>query len=86
VGALALAGIFAGLPVARGIMTNVIVTGSTMATYAFSPKVINIQAGDKVLWTGLGSIHSVTGDTLPRTLCGSSFPGSCSNMFNTPGA
>jgi plastocyanin len=64
--------------------TNVVVVG-LFPNYAYSPKVISIQAGDKVIWTGLSLIHSVTGDTPPETMCGASFPGSCTNVFSTPG-
>lgn len=64
--------------------TNVGVVG-TFPNYAYNPKVISIQAGDKVIWNGLSTIHSVTGDTPPETLCGISFPGNCTNIFNTPG-
>ncbi len=61
------------------------VTG-TAPNYSYNPKMLNIQQGDKVIWNGLGSIHSVTGDTPPESLCGSGFPGSCTNVFNTPGS
>ncbi len=46
---------------------------------------VSIQAGDRVIWTGLGGIHSVTGTTAPEVLCGATFPGNCTNTFNTPG-
>ncbi len=64
--------------------TNVIVIGA-FPNYSYSPKVVSIQAGDRVIWTGLGAIHTATGDTLPETLCGATFPGSCTNVFNTAG-
>ncbi len=70
---------------ATAATTNVVVVGG-IGTFAFNPKVVSIQAGDKVIWTGLGAIHSVTGDTPPETLCGISLPGSCTNIFNTPGS
>ena len=69
---------------AFGATTNVGVVG-TFPNYAYNPKVISIQAGDKVIWGGLGAIHSVTGNTAPEVLCGATFPGSCTNVFNTPG-
>ena len=81
---LLLAVVAGGLSSTFGATTNVVVVG-TFPNYAYSPKVISIQAGDKVIWTGLGSIHSVTGDTAPEVLCGATFPGSCTNVFNTPG-
>jgi len=71
---------------ATAATTNVVVVGGGIGTFAFSPKVISIRAGDKVIWNGLGAIHSVTGDTPGETLCGSSFPGSCTNIFNIPGS
>lgn len=83
-GSLSLAVVVGSLASAQGATTNVVVVG-TFPNYAYNPKVLAIQAGDKVIWTGLGSIHSVTGDTPPETLCGSSFPGNCTNIFNTPG-
>ena len=73
-----------GLSSAFGATTNVGVVG-TFPNYAYNPKVISIQAGDKVIWGGLGTIHSVTGDTAPEVLCGVSFPGNCTNIFNTAG-
>jgi plastocyanin len=79
-----LAVVVGGLSSALGATTNVVVVGA-FPNYAYSPKVISIQAGDKVIWTGLGSIHSVTGDTAPEVLCGATFPGNCTNVFNTPG-
>jgi len=72
------------LTAACGATTNVGVVG-VFPNYAYSPKVISIQAGDKVIWSGLSVIHSVTGDTAPETLCGASFPGNCTNIFNNPG-
>jgi plastocyanin len=80
-----LLGIVVGsLSSALGATTNVVVVGA-FPNYAYSPKVVSIQAGDRVIWNGLGAIHSVTGDTAPEVLCGVSFPGSCTNVFNTPG-
>jgi len=81
---LSLAMVVGGLSSAFGATTNVVVVG-TFPNYAYNPKVVSIQAGDKVIWNGLGAIHSVTGDTPPETLCGLSFPGNCTNVFNTPG-
>lgn len=75
------AGGFSG---AFGATTNVVAIGS-FPNYAFSNKVVSIQAGDTVIWTGLGGIHTVTGDTAPEVLCGATFPASCTNVFNTPG-
>jgi plastocyanin len=69
---------------ALGATTNVVVVGA-FPNYAYSPKVISVQVGDKVIWSGLGAIHSVTGDTAPEVLCGVSFPGNCTNVFNIPG-
>ena len=66
--------------------TNVVVVGG-FGTFGFSPPVLSIQAGDRVIWNGLGSSHSVTSDTPPETLCGTTpVPGgSCTNIFSTPG-
>jgi len=83
-GALAVGAALLHLPCAQASTTNVTVTGSA-PNYSFNPKVLSIQAGDKVIWSGLSGIHSVTGDTTPETLCGSSFPPSCTNVFNTAG-
>lgn len=77
---LSLAVVAGSLSSAFGATINVLAAGFT-----FSPRVISIQVGDKVIWTGLSGIHSVTGDTPPETLCGGSFPASCTNIFNTPG-
>lgn len=66
---------------AWGATTNVVASG-----FSFVPKVITIHAGDTVIWTGLAGFHSVTGSTPPETLCGNSFPASCTNTFNTPGS
>ena len=85
-GGLSLAVVLGGLASAFGATTNVGVAG-TFPNFAYNPKVISIQAGDKVIWNGLGTIHSVTGTTAPETLCGS-IPvpgGSCTNIFNTAG-
>jgi plastocyanin len=79
-----LAAVVGGLSSTFGATTNVVVVGA-FPNYAYSPKVISIHAGDKVIWGGLGAIHSVTGDTPPEVLCGASFPGNCTNVFNTPG-
>ena len=67
---------------AFGATTNVGVVG-----FSFDPKVISIQAGDTVIWTGLGLTHSVASDTPPETLCGfTPVPGgNCTNTFNSPG-
>ena len=73
-----------GLSSALGTTTNVVVVGA-FPNYAYSPKVITIQAGDRVIWNGLGATHSVTGDTAPEVLCGASFSGSCTNVFHTAG-
>ena len=64
-----------------GGTTTVGVVGLT-----FNPPVISVQAGDKVIWTGLGFSHSVASDTPPETLCGSTpVPlGNCTNVFNMP--
>ena len=71
----------AGLCTALGTTTNVTVVG-----FAFSPKVVTIQPGDTVIWTGLSTIHTVASDS--QALCGvAPVPGgSCTNTFNTPGA
>lgn len=61
------------------------VTGA-FPNYSYSPKVLSIQQGDKVIWNGLGGIHSVTGDTPPETLCGGGFPATCTNVFNSAGS
>ena len=46
------------IPSARAATTNV-----TIADFAFSPKTINIQIGDTVVWTNNGpSQHTVTSD------------------------
>ena len=65
-----------------GGTTTVGVVGLT-----FNPPVISVQAGDKVIWTGLGLSRSVASDTPPETLCGSTpVPGGNStNVINTPG-
>jgi plastocyanin len=75
-----------GLSSTFGATTNVVVVGG-LGTYGFSPSVLSIQSGDKVIWNGLGTIHSVTSDTPPETLCGTTpVPGgSCTNIFGTPG-
>jgi plastocyanin len=80
---LALAVVAGSLSAAHGSTTNVGVVGS-FPNYSYNPKELSIQAGDKVIWNGLAGIHSVTGTT-PETLCGNSFPSSCTNIFNTPG-
>jgi plastocyanin len=58
-----------------------------VAGFSFNPPIVSIQAGDTVIWTGLGLTHSVASDTPPETLCGSTpVPGgNCTNTFNTPG-
>jgi plastocyanin len=81
---LLLAVVVGSLSSTFGATTKVGVVGA-FPNYAYNPKVISIQAGDKVIWGGLGAIHSVTGDTAPEVLCGATFPGSCTNVFNTPG-
>jgi plastocyanin len=85
-GALALAAILAGRLSARGITTNVNVVG-TFPNYSYNPKVLSIQAGDTVIWTNLSTIHSVTSDTPPETLCGTTpVPGGkCTNTFLAAG-
>jgi len=81
-GCLSFAAVVGSLSSALGATTNVAVIG-----FAYNPKVLSIQAGDKVIWGGLGTIHSVTSDTPPETMCGTTpVPGaSCTNIFNTPG-
>lgn len=82
----------------QGCLSLAVVVGSPSSTlgatinvgvvgFAFNPPVISVQAGDKVIWTGLGLSHSVASDTPPETLCGSTpVPGgSCTNIFNMPG-
>jgi plastocyanin len=67
---------------AAGATTNV-----GVVSFSFSPKVVSIQAGDTVIWTGLGLTHSVASDTPLETLCGfTPVPGgNCTNTFNIPG-
>ncbi len=60
------------------------VTG-TAPNYSYNPKVISIQQGDTIIWNQLSTIHSVTGDTVGEPLCGTRFPGSCTNTFTSPG-
>jgi plastocyanin len=83
-GCLSIAVVVGSLASALGATTNIVVVGA-FPNYAYSSKVVSIQVGDKVIWNGLSTIHSVTGTTAPETLCGLSFPGSCTNVFNTPG-
>lgn len=61
-------------------------TNVTTSGFTFVPAVITINAGDTVIWTGLGGVHSVTGDDPTEPLCGSNFPPSCTNTFNAPGS
>jgi len=62
-----------------------VAAGGIFPNFVYNPKVISIQAGDTVIWTGLGTTHSVTGRSTNETLCGATFPGSCTNTFNTAG-
>ena len=57
----------------------------TAPNYSYNPKVISINQGDTITWTPLGAIHSVTGDTVGEPLCGSTFPGTCTQTFPNSG-
>ncbi len=70
---------------AFGATTNVL-----MNSFSFSPAVVNIRAGDTVVWTyQAGSPHTVTGNTQADPFCGNtSFgPGTtCSITFTNVGS
>lgn len=73
---------------ASGATTNVL-----MNSFSFSPPVVNIRAGDTVVWTYLaGSSHTVTGNagnTPADPFCGNTFfgPGTtCSITFTNAGS
>ncbi len=83
-GCISVALLIGSLSSALGATINVATVGA-FPNYAYSPKVISIQAGDTVIWSGLGTTHSVTGRSANETLCGATFPGSCTNTFNTAG-
>ncbi len=72
IGAILLA---ASAPLARAATTNV-----SYGSFFFSPKVVQIKAGDTINWTG-GGAHNATG-TGADPMCGT-LP--CSRTFNTAG-
>jgi plastocyanin len=85
-GWLTLGAVAGSLATGHSATTNV-AAGGAFPNFFYNPKVVSIQAGDTVIWTGLGSIHSVTSNDQPGTLCGATpVPGgSCTNTFSTPG-
>ena len=58
-------------------------TVTALATLRFSPTNLTIHVGDTVTWNGLGTIHTVTGDTVPDVFCGTAH--TCTRTFNTQG-
>lgn len=57
--------IFTGTLPGFGATTTVFVGAG--ATLTFSPAVVNINAGDQIIWTWQGSLHSTTSGTLSGT-------------------
>ncbi|MBI3715777.1 MAG: hypothetical protein HY255_07275 [Betaproteobacteria bacterium] len=73
-------GLAFGSPSARAATFTV----NVVAGPAFSPKVLTVNVGDTVTWSGLGGFHTATG-TNAEVLCGNAFPSTCTVTFNTPG-
>lgn len=61
--------------------TNYVAYGN----YYFSPSDLTIRAGDTVIWTNAGGLHTVTGLSTGEPLCGNSSVNTCTNTFSTPG-
>jgi plastocyanin len=71
----------AALP-ASGVTVNVAIGGSVLA---FTPQVVNMQAGDTVVWTNAGGFHSVQADDGSFSIPASYPPSTLSHTFNTAG-
>jgi len=72
------------LVVSAGVLRSATVQVTTSG-FNFVPSDITVEAGDTVIWTGLGGAHTVTGDDPSEPLCGGAFPSSCTNTFLVPG-
>jgi plastocyanin len=73
-------------PFSTSAATNYVAYGGpTTAYYNFRPSNLTIQAGDTVIWTNAGGVHTVTGLSTGEPLCGNSAVNACTNTFNTPG-
>jgi plastocyanin len=77
--ALIAMGSFFVAPTTRAATTNVV-----FSNYTFTPETVTIQAGDTVVWTNAGGIHTVTGDGADP-FCGAGYATTCSNTFTTAG-
>lgn len=70
-----------GGPLPTSGATNYVAFGD----YYFSPSVLTIHAGDTVIWTNAGGIHTVTGLSSGEPLCGAGAVNACTNTFTVAG-